>query len=108
MSPAPNHRTAPPAPRQSRIRRLAASVPVRAIGMLGGGAAVSVSAYLGAPWWVFLCSVLCTGIASVPAVLPQESEHRRDVLREFLRHRERMYRLRHERPTSRTTGRRTE
>ena len=74
-----------------------------AAGLPPGGAA-----YLGAPWWVFLCTVLCTAIAGVPAVLSQESEHRRDVLREFLRHRERMYRLRHERPTSRTTGRRTE
>ncbi|MCX5055065.1 hypothetical protein [Streptomyces sp. NBC_00474] len=108
MSPAPNNRTAPPAHGQPRTRRRAARVPVRATGMLGGGAAVGVSAYLGAPWWVFLCSVLCMAIASVPAVLPQESEHRRDVMREFLRHRERMYRLRHERPTSRTTGRRTE
>ncbi|MEV6949561.1 hypothetical protein AB0N07_48230 [Streptomyces sp. NPDC051172] len=75
--------------------------------MFGGGVAVGGAAYLGASWWVFLCSVLCTAIAGVPAVLPQESEHRRDVMREFLRHRERMYRLRHERPPSRTTGRRT-
>ncbi|MEU3342003.1 hypothetical protein [Streptomyces sp. NPDC006668] len=107
MSPAPNHRTAPTAPRPSRIRQLAARVPVRTTGLLGGSA-VGVSAYLGAPWWVFLCSVLGTAIATLPAVLPQESAHRRDVLREVLRHRERMYRLRHERPTSRTTGRRTE
>lgn len=74
----------------------------------GGGAAVGVPAYLGAPGWVFLCSVLCMAIAGVPAVLPQESEHRLDVVRELLRHRERMYRLRHERPTSRTTEPRTE
>ncbi|MFE2490729.1 hypothetical protein ACFXGR_47500 [Streptomyces mirabilis] len=56
---------------------------------------------------MFLCSVLCVAMATVPAVLPQESEHRRDVMREFLRHRERMYRLRHERH-SRTRERRTE
>ncbi|MGV9566062.1 hypothetical protein [Streptomyces sp. NPDC003480] len=46
-------------------------------------------------------------IASVAGLLPQESEHRRDVMRDYLRHRERMYRLRHERP-SRARKRRTE
>ncbi|MDU9001706.1 hypothetical protein [Streptomyces mirabilis] len=107
MSPAPNHRTTPPAHGHPIARRRTARVPVRAAGAVGGGAALGFSAYLGAPWWAFLCSVLCAAIAIVPAVLPQESEHRRDVIREFLRHRERMYRLRHERP-GRTVKRRTE
>ncbi|MER5915872.1 hypothetical protein ABT124_37025 [Streptomyces sp. NPDC001982] len=107
MSPAPDHRTARPAPGHPITRRRAAGVPVRAAGVVGGGAAFGVSAYLGAPWWAFLGSVLCAAMASLPAVLPQESEHRRDVIREFLRHRERMYRLRHERP-SRTRKRRIE
>ncbi|MGW5063554.1 hypothetical protein ACWEQ2_40840 [Streptomyces sp. NPDC004096] len=77
-------------------RRHAPRFPLPVTGVIGGGAAVAVSAYVGAPWWVFLCSALCAVIASVPALLPQESEHRRDVMRDYLRHRERMYRLRHE------------
>lgn len=88
-------------------RRRAARVPVVATGVIGGGSAVGVSAYVGAPWWVFLCSVLCVAIASVPAFLPQESEHRRDVMRDYLRHRERMYQLRNER-LNRTGERRIE
>ncbi|MEV5012519.1 hypothetical protein AB0K74_26480 [Streptomyces sp. NPDC056159] len=39
------------------------------------------------------------------AVLPQESEHRRDVVRDYLRHRERMYRLRRELPRQQAQGR---
>ncbi|MET8810235.1 hypothetical protein [Streptomyces sp. NPDC004546] len=102
MSPALDHRAAPPAPDQPKTRRRAAHA-----GVVGGGAAAGVSACLGAPWWMALCSVVCVVIAVLPALLPQESEHRRDVIREFLRHRERMYRLRHERP-GRTRKRRTE
>ncbi|MFV5999041.1 hypothetical protein ACNPQM_43870 [Streptomyces sp. NPDC056231] len=38
------------------------------------------------------------------ALLPQESEHRRDVVRDYLRHRERMYRLRRELPRQQAQG----
>ncbi|MGV9249411.1 hypothetical protein [Streptomyces sp. NPDC003710] len=33
-------------------------------------------------------------VSALPALLPQESEHRRDAWRDWLRHRERMARLR--------------
>ncbi|GGN81316.1 hypothetical protein GCM10011579_067730 [Streptomyces albiflavescens] len=71
MSPAPDHRTAPPAHGRPITRRRAARVPVRATGVAGGGAAVGVSAYAGAPWWVFLCSVLCMAMANVARCCPR-------------------------------------
>ncbi|MFJ2922845.1 hypothetical protein, partial [Streptomyces sp. NPDC087307] len=73
-----------------KTRRRAPRLPLPATGVIGGASAAGV-AYAGAPWWVLLCSVLCAAIACFPALLPQESEHRRDVLRELFRHRERMY-----------------
>ncbi|MGV9567891.1 hypothetical protein [Streptomyces sp. NPDC003480] len=50
---------------------------------------------------------LWAGIAGMAELLPQESEHRREVMRNYLGHRGRMYRLQHERP-NRTSKRRTE
>ncbi|MFF4145972.1 hypothetical protein ACFY0A_32495 [Streptomyces sp. NPDC001698] len=75
-------------------RRRAPRYALPATGVIGGGAAVGISVYVSAPWWAFLCSALCAVIAGVAALLPQESEHRRDMVRDYLRHRERMYRLR--------------
>ncbi|MFB7739825.1 hypothetical protein ACFC08_36930 [Streptomyces sp. NPDC056112] len=63
---------------------------------LGGGAlALAATSYIGVPGWAVVLAAVAGAMASVlPALLPQESEHRRDVWRDWLRHRERMARLR--------------
>ncbi|MFF0465726.1 hypothetical protein [Streptomyces mexicanus] len=63
---------------------------------LGGGAlALTATSYAGAPGWTVMLGAVTGAVISVlPALLPQESEHRRDVWRDWLRHRERMTRLR--------------
>ncbi|MEV5988486.1 hypothetical protein AB0L85_26330 [Streptomyces sp. NPDC052051] len=87
-------------------RRRAPQLPLPATGAIGGGATVSVLAYVGAPWGVVLCSVLCTAMASVAAaLLPQESKDRSAVVQGYFRHRERMYRLRREPSRQRAEGR---
>lgn len=69
------------------------AMPARVAGLVGGGAVFGVSAFAGAPWWVLLGAL---ALGTLPSVLPQESEHRRDIFRDYLRHRERMARLRRE------------
>ncbi|MFV5997653.1 hypothetical protein ACNPQM_35995 [Streptomyces sp. NPDC056231] len=60
-----------------------------------GVLALAAKAYAGVPGWVVaLTTVAGVVIGVLPALLPQESEHRRDVWRDWLRHRERMVRLR--------------
>ncbi|WP_326793959.1 hypothetical protein OHA79_52015 (plasmid) [Streptomyces sp. NBC_00841] len=71
------------------------SGPIRAAaGVVGGGAVVTGLVMAGAPWWV----VAITGGVSVAAavviglaqiLMPQDSEHKRDLWLEVLRHRER-------------------
>ncbi|MCF3132433.1 hypothetical protein [Streptomyces olivochromogenes] len=56
-----------------------------------GGLALVTASYVGAPAWVLAVSAAAGAFIGV---LPQESEHRRDVWRDWLRHRERMARLR--------------
>ncbi|MEU1902783.1 RNA polymerase sigma factor [Streptomyces hygroscopicus] len=91
-----------------RRKRCAVSVPVfpaRVAGLVGGGAALGLSAFVHAPWWVYLGGVL---LVLVPTALPQESEHRRDFYRDYFRHREQMVRIRQEplrRPASLTAHR---
>jgi hypothetical protein len=71
--------------------RLHSPLRTRVAGQVSGGAALGVSAFVHAPWWVYLSGVL---LALVPATLPQESEHRRDFYRDYFRHREQMVRIR--------------
>ncbi|MFF0170207.1 hypothetical protein [Streptomyces prasinus] len=62
---------------------------------LGGGALAALAATSHAPGWAVALAAVAGALASVlPALLPQESAHRRDVWRDWLRHRERMARLR--------------
>ncbi|MEU5599940.1 hypothetical protein [Streptomyces sp. NPDC020298] len=50
---------------------------------------------VGIPGWaVALSTAAGVVVSALPALLPQESEHRRDAWRDWLRHRERMARLR--------------
>ena len=77
--------------RSSARRLLARTVPP--VG--AGGLALGTASYVGASAWVVaVCAVAAAFIAVLPQLLPQESEHRRDVWRDLLRHRERMARLR--------------
>ncbi|MFB7112762.1 hypothetical protein [Streptomyces sp. NPDC056291] len=59
---------------------------------VGGGALALAAKFSSAPGWAL---ALLAVASVVPALLPQESKHRRDVWRDWLRHRERMARLRH-------------
>lgn len=68
-------------------------------GAIGAGAAVTALTMVGAPWWAVAIAVV-VGIA-VPGLLalaqtlvPEESEHKRDVLLAWMRHRERQARNR--------------
>ncbi|KMS66838.1 hypothetical protein ACM01_44900 [Streptomyces viridochromogenes] len=52
--------------------------------VLGGGAAISALTFVGAPWWVVaiavgLAIVTPGTILFVQAVVPQDSEHKRDL-----------------------------
>lgn len=77
--------------RPSVRRRLARTAPP--VG--AGGLALATASYAGASVWAAAaCTAVSTLIAILPQLLPQESEHRRDVWRDWLRHRERMTRLR--------------
>ncbi|MFI8242621.1 hypothetical protein ACIF83_36160 [Streptomyces sp. NPDC085866] len=77
-------------------RRLCAwTVPPLGFGAL----ALVIKSSGGLPMWVVLLgAALGGGVSTVarvlPALLPQKSEHRRDVWRDWLHHRERMARLR--------------
>ncbi|WP_445527496.1 hypothetical protein [Streptomyces cyslabdanicus] len=63
--------------------------------LVGLGAAVlAARTYPGMGWGVALTAVAGAVIGALAALLPQESEHRRDLWRDWLRHRERMARLR--------------
>ncbi|WP_329167549.1 hypothetical protein OHB49_45395 (plasmid) [Streptomyces sp. NBC_01717] len=59
------------------------------------GLALAAKTYADVSGWVaLLITVVGVVIGALPALLPQESEHRRDAWRDWLRHRERMARLR--------------
>ncbi|MGC9544923.1 hypothetical protein [Streptomyces sp. UG1] len=52
--------------------------------MLGGAAAISALTFVGAPWWVVTITVVLAivtpgGILLVQALVPQDSEHKRDL-----------------------------
>ncbi|MFE7429248.1 hypothetical protein [Streptomyces sp. NPDC057545] len=89
----------------STTRQRASRFALPATGVISGVSAAG-AAYAGVPWWVFLCSLLCTAIVSVPAaLLPQESEDRRAVWEYFFRHRERMFDQRREQSWRQAQGR---
>ncbi|MFJ3310855.1 hypothetical protein ACIPSA_49570 [Streptomyces sp. NPDC086549] len=72
-------------------RRLLART-ARSVG--AGSLTLALTYYIGAPAWaVAVCAAVGTFLGVLPQLLPQESEHRRDVWRDWLRHRERMARL---------------
>jgi hypothetical protein len=69
----------------------------RIVPPLGGGGVLVLTAasYAGAPGLPLTLAAVTGAVISVlPALLPQESAHRRDAWRDWLRHRERMARLR--------------
>ncbi|APY85496.1 hypothetical protein DCW30_24985 [Streptomyces alfalfae] len=77
----------PPAPRPGATRVTGATV-------LGGGAAISALTFVGAPWWVVtiatLLAIVTPGtILLVQAVVPQDSEHKRDLWLALIRFLER-------------------
>lgn len=67
----------PPTPRPDATRVTGATV-------LGGGAAISALTFVGAPWWVVAIAVVLAIVTPgvilfVQAVVPQDSEHKRDL-----------------------------
>ncbi|MGJ3558663.1 hypothetical protein ACR6C2_05410 [Streptomyces sp. INA 01156] len=71
------------------------TAPPLGFGVLALAAKFSV----GFPAWVVLLGAaigggVSTAASALPALLPQESKHRRDVWRDWLNHRERMARMR--------------
>lgn len=94
--PATTPRGATPQPQAEPLARAGMGRRITG-GAVGAGAAVTALTMAGAPWWAVAVAV-SIGI-SVPGLLalaqslvPQESEHRRDVLLAWLRHRERQAR----------------
>ncbi|MFI2764897.1 hypothetical protein ACH5A3_39715 [Streptomyces echinatus] len=77
----------PPAPRPGAARMTGATV-------LGGGTAVSALTFVGAPWWVVAIAVVLAIVTPgvilfAHAVVPQDSEHKRDLLLAFMQFLER-------------------
>jgi len=84
------------APPQPRVR---ADWGRRAKRAIGAGASVSALTVAAAPWWVVAVTVIVgfavAGLLALAQTLvPEESEHRRDVLLAWMRHRERQTRNR--------------
>ncbi|MET7729398.1 hypothetical protein [Streptomyces mirabilis] len=82
----------PPVPRPGTTRVTGATV-------LGGGAAISALTFVGAPWWVVAIAVVLAivtpgAILFVQAVVPQDSEHKRDLWLALIRFLERRRRRR--------------
>ncbi|MEU2718418.1 hypothetical protein [Streptomyces sp. NPDC007205] len=65
--------------------------PLRAVaGLFGAGAVVSALGLAGAPWWAvtlaaFLALVMTAVLGLAQILMPQESEHKRDLWLEVLR-----------------------
>ncbi|MGW2749117.1 hypothetical protein [Streptomyces sp. NPDC001450] len=77
--------------RPAARRLLARTAPPLGLGAL----TLAAKPYIGLPGWAVLLSAMVgIVISALPALLPQESAHRRDVWRDLLRHRERMASLR--------------
>lgn len=73
------------------ITELRGRAAARAAAPLGSGIAIGGSAFGGSPWYVTVFITVCGVIVSV---VPQESQHRRDVWRDWLSYRERHYLIR--------------
>ncbi|MFD6033315.1 hypothetical protein ACFWHF_02050 [Streptomyces griseoincarnatus] len=74
----------PSAPRTGATRRTGITV-------LGGSAAVSALTFVGAPWWVVAIAVVLAivtpgAVLFVQAVVPEDSEHKRDLWLAGIRH----------------------
>ncbi|MDX3186623.1 hypothetical protein ABZ516_32575 [Streptomyces sp. NPDC019826] len=79
-----------PAPQQSRF----GGIRPAAVSMGSGGAVVTALTVANVPWEAVVVTVCVTLVVSLvlglaTIVLPEESEHKRDLLLAFLRHRER-------------------
>ncbi|SFG89890.1 hypothetical protein [Streptomyces mirabilis] len=79
------------------------------VGVLSGSAVVGALTMAGAPWEAVVSTVAGTLVVSLvlglaQIVMPEESEHKRDLLLEWLRHRERRTKPRARRPARRTSG----
>ncbi|MCX4231789.1 hypothetical protein [Streptomyces ortus] len=77
----------PPTPQSGATRVKGATV-------LGGGAAIGALTFVGAPWWVVAIAVVLAivtpgAILFVQAVVPQDSEHKRDLWLALIRFLER-------------------
>ncbi|MFE1075108.1 hypothetical protein ACFW5W_28315 [Streptomyces sp. NPDC058783] len=88
----PGSSPVPPSPRPGTTRVTGATV-------LGGGAAISALTFVGAPWWVVAIAVVLAivtpgTILFVQAVVPQDSEHKRDLWLALIRFLERRRRRR--------------
>lgn len=73
----PGASPAPPAPRSGMTHRAGVTV-------LGRAATISALTFVSAPWWVVAITVVLAivtpgGILLVQAVVPQDSEHKRDL-----------------------------
>lgn len=85
-----------------------------AVGAISGGAVLSALTVAGAPWEAVVGTVVATLVVSLvlglaQIVMPEESEHKRDLLLAWLRQRERRPQVQSCRPTrkhSRTGSRR--
>ncbi|MFC8868019.1 hypothetical protein ACFUAC_10245 [Streptomyces sp. NPDC057148] len=80
-----------PAPQRGATRVTGATV-------LGGGAVISALTFVGAPWWVVaiaaVLAIVTPGtILLVQAVVPQDSEHKRDLWLALIRFLERRRRI---------------
>ncbi|MFE2718952.1 hypothetical protein ACFXKI_45380 [Streptomyces mirabilis] len=78
------------------------------VGALSGSAVVGALTVAGAPWEVVVAAVAATlpvslvlGLAQI--VMPEDSEHKLDLLLAWIRHRERRDRARVPRPARRTS-----
>ncbi len=62
--------------------------------VLGGGGAIGVLAFAGAPWWAVAVAVVLTitaafGILTALVLMPSDSEHKRDLWLAAMRYRDR-------------------
>ncbi|MFF4827935.1 hypothetical protein ACFY20_34090 [Streptomyces sp. NPDC001312] len=93
--------SAQPPARTSGVRRAT-------VGAVSGGAVVGTLTMAGAPWQAVVFTVVGTLVVSLvlglaQIVLPEESEHKRDLLLAWIRHRERRAKAQVRRPARRAS-----
>ncbi len=94
-----------PVPQQSRF----SGIRPAAVSVASGSAVVTALTMANAPWEAVLLAVLGTLVVSLvlglaKIVMPEESEHKRDLLLAWIRHRERRAKV-HERRLARRGNR---